>query len=123
MGGIIFLRFHMISEDFSALTGIKAVSSLLTGSDVVEFTGNDNQQFIMIKPGNEADLSKVYEPVISYLEVTKGYLCHPADSGALSCEEDPLLCLEGKENLWIDSEMYTKHFILFKLPKEKETTN
>ena len=56
----------MISEDFSTLTGIKAVASLLTGSDIIEFTGNDNQQF-----------------------------------------------LEGKENLWIDSEMYTKHFILF----------
>lgn len=80
----------MISEDFSTLTGIKAVASLLTGSDIVEFTGNDNQQFILIKSGNDNDLSKVYEPVISYLEATKDYLCHPADSGALSCEEDPL---------------------------------
>ena len=123
MGGIIFLRFYTISEDFSIFTGIKAMTSLLTGSDVVEFTGNDNQQFIMIKSGSDTDLSKSYAPVISYLEVTKEYLCHPVDSGALSCEEDPLLCMEGKENLWIDSEMYTKYFVVFKLSKEKETTN
>ena len=123
MGGIIFLRFYTISEDFSVFTGIKAMTSLLTGSDVVEFTGNGNQQFIMIKTENETDLSKSYEPVISYLEATKGYLCHPADSGSLLCEEDPLLCMEGKENLWITSDMYTKYFVVFKLPKEKETTN
>ena len=123
LGGIIFLRFYTISEDFSVFTGIKAMTSLLTGSDVVEFTGNGNQQFIMIKPESETDLSKSYEPVISYLEATKEYLCHLADSGALSCEEDPLLCMEGKENLWIESEMYTKYFVVFKLPKEKETTN
>lgn len=123
MGGIIFLRFYTISEDFSVFTGIKAMTSLLTGSDVFEFTGNGNQQFIMIKTENETDLSKSYEPVISYLEATKGYLCHPADSGSLLCEEDPLLCMEGKENLWITSDMYTKYFVVFKLPKEKETTN
>ena len=52
MGGIIFLRFYTISEDFSVFTGIKAMTSLLTGRDVIEFTGNDNQQFIMIKSGS-----------------------------------------------------------------------
>lgn len=77
----------------------------------------------MIKSGSDTDLSKSYAPVISYLESTKEYLCHPADSGALSCEQDPILCMEDKENIWIDSQMYTKHFIIFKLPQEKENTN
>ncbi len=123
MGGIIFLRFYTISNDFSAFTGMKAVASLLTGNDIVEFTGKDNQTFIMIKSGNDTDLSTLYAPVISYLEFTKEYLCRHVDGGILSCEKDPLLCLEDKENIWINSKMYTKYFIVFPLPIEKETTN
>ena len=69
MGGIIFLRFYTISDDFSTFTGIKAITSLLTGNDVVEFTGNDNQQFIMINSGSDTETS--YELAISYLELNK----------------------------------------------------
>lgn len=117
MGGIIFLRFYTISNDFSAFTGMKAVASLLTGNDVVEFTGNDNQQFIMIKSGS--DTATAYELAISYLELNKGYVCTYVDSSFIACQIDA----EDKEKLWIDSEMYTKYFVVFKLPKEKETTN
>lgn len=98
------------------------MTSLLTGQEVVEFRGNDNQPLIMIKSENEADFATSYESVITYLEATKGYVCHPADAGALSCEEDPLLDVIGKENLWIDAEKYTSYFVVFKLPKEKEVT-
>lgn len=122
MGGIVFLRFHAISKDFTVWTGVKAMTSLLTGQEVVEFRGNDNQPLIMIKSENETDFATSYESVITYLEATKSYFCHPADAGALSCEEDPLLDVIGKENLWIDAEKYTSYFVVFKLPKEKEVT-
>lgn len=117
MGGIIFLCFYTISDDFSTFTGIKAITSLMTGNDVVEFIGNDNQPFLMIKPGSDTETS--YELAISYLELNKGYVCTYVDSSFISCQIDA----EDTEKLWIDSEMYTKYFVVFKLPKEKETTN
>ena len=117
MGGIIFLHFYTISNDFSTFTGIKAMSSLLTGRDIVEFTGNDNQQFIMINSGSDTATS--YELAISYLELNKGYVCTYVDSSFIACQIDA----EDKKKLWIYSEMYTKYFVVFKLPEEKETTN
>lgn len=108
-GGVTVFRFYSISEDFSAFTGMKAVFSLLTGNEIIEVTGNTNNQILMVKSDDKTDT------YITHF-ASKGYTCTDAEDNSLSCQK-------GAETFLATSAMYTSHFVTFELLKNENTTN
>lgn len=108
-GGITFFRFYSISEDFSALAGIKAIISLLTEDEVVEVKGNNNNEVLMVKSDAKTD---------TYIAnfASKGYTCTDAENNSLSCQA-------GEKTFLATPEMYTSHFVLFELLENEKNTN
>ena len=105
--GGIFLKFQIISEDFSAFTGIKSVVSLLTGDEIVEITGNTNEQLLMVKRDDKIDT------YIGNLN-SEGYVCKSIGNDDFNCEKNG-------ENFFVASECYTRYFTIFKLEKADNT--
>ena len=105
--GVIFFKFQIISEDFSAFTGIKSVVSLLTGDEIVEITGNTNEQLLMVKRDDKIDT------YIGNLD-SEGYVCK-------SIWNDDFNCEKNGENFFVASECYTRYFTIFKLEKADTT--
>ncbi len=108
-GGITFFRFYSISEDFSALAGIKAIISLLTEDEVVGVKGNNNNEVLMVKSDAKTD---------TYIAnfASKGYTCTDAENNSLSCQA-------GEKTFLATPEMYTSHFVLFELLEIENTAN
>lgn len=107
--GIIFFKFQIISEDFSAFTGIKSGISLLMGNEFVEITGNNNEQFLMVKRSIRTEI---------YLDNlnSAGYVCDRVETA------DDYTCEKNGEAFFLPSASYTKYFTIFKIEKEEINT-
>ena len=107
LGGVVFFKFQNISEYFSSFTGMKAVVSLLTGDEIVEITGNTNEQLLMVKRDDKIDT------YIGNLN-SEGYVCKSIGNDDFNCEKNG-------ENFFVASECYTRYFTIFKLEKDDNT--
>ena len=107
LGGVVFFKFQNISEYFSSFTGMKAVVSLLTGDEIVEITGNTNEQLLMVKRDDKIDT------YIGNLD-SEGYVCKSIGNDDFNCEKNG-------ENFFVASECYTRYFTIFKLEKADTT--
>ena len=106
--GVIFFKFQIISEDFSAFTGIKSGISLLMGNEFVEITGNNNEQFLMVKRSIRTEI---------YLDNlnSAGYVCDRAET------TDDYTCEKNGESFFLPSASYTKYFTIFKIENTDTT--
>lgn len=92
-----------ISEDFSAIDGINAMTRLFIGTEVVELTSYEGHPLIMVKSGESG--------TNSFIDHAKnqGYHYQEQLGSAWAFDKDG-------ERIFIESEMYSSHYMIFHLP-------
>ena len=100
----LFFKFQIISEDFSALTGIKSGISLLMGNEFVEIKNNNNEEFLMFKRSIRT------QTYIDNLN-SAGYVCDRV------IDADDYTCEKNGEAFFLPSASYTKYFTILKIEK------
>lgn len=102
---LISFRLILISEDFSALSGAKAIATLWRGEDIAELT-SDNSETVLMSKNN--DVGK--NAIVSALD-ERGYKFVEQMGSALICEKN-------SKKTPIIFEMYSGHYRVYFLPNE-----
>lgn len=102
---LISFRLIFISEDFSALSGAKAIATIWRGEDIAELT-SDNSETVLMSKNNDAGKNAI----VSALD-ERGYKFVEQMGSALICEKN-------SKKIPIIFEMYTSHYRVYFLPNE-----
>jgi len=102
---LISFRLILISEDFSALSGAKAIATLWRGEDIAELTSDNSETILMSKNNDEGK-----NAIVSALD-ERGYKFVEQMGAGLIFEKN-------SQKTPIIFEMYTSHYIVYFLPNE-----
>ena len=102
---LISFRLISISEDFSPISGAKAIATLWRGKDIVELTGNNSETILMTKTNDVGQ-----NAIVSALD-ERGYKFVEQGGSSLIFEKN-------SEKIPIIFEMYSSHYRVYFLPNE-----